>query len=92
MTLLAQAPSGSLRYTFLWADSIPSNASLVGVTYTVQGDGVIAQQFIDTVAKTSTIQVNGIPHAGICRVTALSALSNAELVPDQQLVIRCFNG
>lgn len=92
MTVFAQAPNGSLRYSFLWGEIVPSNSQLVSVTYQITGEGTLAGQFIDTVAQTSTIQMEGIPHGSICRVTALATLSNTEMVPDQQIMIRGFNG
>ena len=82
MTLYAQAVSGRLRYNFTWAEVIPSNAT---------GTGTIEAEYLDTVAQTSTIEVDAIPHGGHCAITAKATLSNGEVVPDQQLVIRGFN-
>jgi hypothetical protein len=92
MTLFVQAPTGSLKYTFEWADSIPANVDLVSVSYVIPSDWTLVSQVTDTDNATSTIQLSGIAHGSLGIVTATALLTNSEEVPDQQLVIRGFNG
>jgi hypothetical protein len=91
MNLFVQSPEGSLKYTFEWADAIPTNVVLDNVTYNV-GNLTLVSDVIDNEAQTSTIQLSGITHGSLTVVTAVAQLSNSELVPDKQLVIRGFNG
>lgn len=80
-------PGGSLKYTYEWEDSMPADVTLETVTYDV-GDLALVSEVIDNAGKTSTIQLTGTAHAGLTVVTAYASLSNGEVVPDSQLVIR----
>lgn len=92
MTLFAQSTEGSLKYTFEWADAIPQNVSLVSVSYSMDSSLTLDSSLTDPDGQTSTIQVSGIEHGGYYVIKAIATLDNSERVPDQQLVIRGFNG
>jgi hypothetical protein len=91
MSLFVQSPGGSLKYTFEWTEVIPENVTLENVSYTADGLS-IDSSVINNEDATSTIQLGGIQHGGLYVIKAVASLSNSELVPDQQLVIRGFNG
>lgn len=90
MTLFVQATSGSLKYTFEWADALPENVTFESVDY--ETTLTIDSDVISNEDATSTIQLSGIEHGGLYTVKAIAHLSNSELVPNLDLVIRGFNG
>lgn len=90
MSLFVQVPSGSLKYTFEWADIIPQGVALGDAIYDLDGL-TLDSNAIDNAGQTSTVQLSGVVHGGLYIVTATAVLSNGERVPDQQLIVRGFN-
>lgn len=89
MSMFVQASGGSLKYTFEWADVLPTGVTFQSVDY--ETDLTIDSAVISNEEATSTIQVSGIQHGGLHTVKAIAHLSNSELVPSLDLVIRGFN-
>lgn len=85
--IFVQARSGSLKYTFEWADAIPANVDLISVSYQVPSYFTLVSQVTDVDNKTSTVQIAGIQNGARGVITATAQLTNSEAVPNQELQI-----